>query len=126
MEIVVTKTAIEETDPITARVKAARINRQLEELTDSALAFGYEYDEDELKAYYELTGDEETVDQLLAMLDEPCTEEETKRCLKAERSAAKREQVGEAARKYRRGLLLGLAAVCGIGAGLLLLSDLDD
>ena len=71
MEIVVTKTAIEETDPVTARVKAARINRQLEELTDSALAFGYEYDEDELKAYYELTGDEETVDQLLAMLDDP-------------------------------------------------------
>jgi len=129
MDIIVTKTAILETDPITARVKAARLDAMLEEVVDSALAFGYEYDDEELKAYYELTGDEEVINELLALLDAPCTDEEVKRCLRADRAAAAKEraaELGRAALANRRRIGLCLAAVCGLAASLLLLSEAED
>lgn len=129
MDIIVTKTAILETDPVTARVKAARLDAKLEEVEESALAFGYEYDDEELKAYYELTGDEDVVNELLGLLEAPCTDDEVKRCLRADRAAANKERAAALARAAlanRRRIGLCLAAVCGFAASILLLSEAED
>lgn len=129
MDIIVTKTAILETDPVTARVKAARLDAKLEEMEESALAFGYEYDEEDLKAYYELTGDEDAVNCLLVLLEEPCTDDEVRRCLRADRAAANKERAAALARTAlanRRRIGLCVAAVCGLAAASLLLSEADE
>lgn len=83
--VLTTKTVFVETDPVSARVLLARIENACKNETFGSFEYSYEYDKDIQQASYVLTGNDELIEQILALLAEPVTQEERRESIRAER-----------------------------------------
>lgn len=83
--VLTTKTVFVDTDPVSACVLRDRIENASKDEAFGSFEYSYEYDKDILQASYVLTGDDALIEQILALLAEPVTQEECRESIRAER-----------------------------------------
>ncbi len=83
--VLTTKTVFVETDPVSARVLRGRVEKAAGDDAFGSFEFTYDYDEDLLQACFALTGDEARIEQMMALLAQPVTQEERRGSIRAER-----------------------------------------
>ncbi|MBE6932076.1 MAG: hypothetical protein E7464_01665 [Ruminococcaceae bacterium] len=113
MTVLTTKTIFVDTDPISACVLRERIEKAGKDEDFDSFEYSYEYDKDIQQASYVLTGDDALIEQILALLAEPVTQEERKASVRAERIRSG---------FYRRTALLA-ASAASMALSLLLLHE---